>query len=87
MVWFASVFVSHLCSTVLTNKSTTPSIIQALLGPGNSGGPLLDTKGRLIGINFVGNEDLGQGFAIAVDTAKRVVSQLIHNGHAERTTT
>jgi 2-alkenal reductase len=53
---------------------------------GNSGGPLFDARGRVIGINAqirsqsgTGN-DSGVGFAIPIDAAKRSVSQLIDKG-------
>jgi 2-alkenal reductase len=54
---------------------------------GNSGGPLLDARGRVVGINAqirsqngTGN-DSGVGFAIPIDVAKRSVQQLIAKGH------
>jgi S1-C subfamily serine protease len=54
---------------------------------GNSGGPLFDARGRVIGINAqirsqngTGN-DSGVGFAIPIDAAKRSVQQLIAKGH------
>src|SRR5207247_1048498 len=53
---------------------------------GNSGGPLLDARGRVVGINAqirsqtgTGN-DSGVGFAIPIDAAKRSVAQLIEKG-------
>jgi putative serine protease PepD len=65
----------------------------AAINPGNSGGPLVDAQGRVIGINSaiatVGGQGLGSGdqggnigvgFAIPVDQAKRVAEQLINNG-------
>jgi len=54
---------------------------------GNSGGPLLDARGRVVGINAQirsqnGNgNDSGVGFAIPIDAAKRSVQQLIEKGH------
>jgi len=53
---------------------------------GNSGGPLFDARGRVIGINAQirsqsGNgNDSGVGFAIPIDAAKRSVGQLIEKG-------
>ncbi|MCX7974052.1 MAG: trypsin-like peptidase domain-containing protein [Candidatus Aminicenantes bacterium] len=56
----------------------------AAINPGNSGGPLLDSKGRLIGVNTAivspSGAYAGIGFAIPVDTVKRVVPQLIKYG-------
>jgi S1-C subfamily serine protease len=69
---------------------TMKSIIQidAALNRGNSGGPLLDTRGRLIGMNTAiassTGENTGVGFAIPVDAVKRVVPQLIATGKVVR---
>jgi len=56
----------------------------AAINRGNSGGPLLDSQGRLIGINTAiyspTGTSAGVGFAIPVDTAKRVVPELIAHG-------
>ncbi len=53
----------------------------ASINPGNSGGPLLDATGRLIGINTaIYAHGQGIGFAIPIDTARRVVEQLIAHG-------
>src|SRR3982751_5579019 len=60
----------------------------ASINPGNSGGPLLDKFGRMIGINSQilspAGGSVGVGFAIPVNTAKRVVPQLIQNGSVSR---
>lgn len=62
------------------------NIIQtdAAIHPGNSGGPLLDSSGRLIGVNTIAYTipELGTsfGFAIPVDTVKRIVPLLIRDG-------
>jgi len=64
----------------------------AAINPGNSGGPLLDSRGRLIGINTAilapsrGGQagSIGIGFAIPVDTVRRVVSQIIRYGRVVR---
>ena len=53
----------------------------AAINPGNSGGPLLDSRGRVIGVNTAirtGAENIG--FAVPVDTVKRVVPELIEKG-------
>jgi S1-C subfamily serine protease len=69
---------------------TMKSMIQidAALNRGNSGGPLLDTRGRLIGMNTAiassTGENTGVGFAIPVDAVKRVVPQLITTGKVSR---
>lgn len=76
----------------LPSKSgrTMRSIIQvdAALNRGNSGGPLLDSRGRLIGMNTAiassTGENTGVGFAIPVNTIRRVVPQLIRDGKVVR---
>lgn len=58
------------------------------INPGNSGGPLLDTQGRIVGINTTiystSGSSAGIGFAVPVNTAKRVVSELIQYGKVNR---
>lgn len=60
----------------------------ASINPGNSGGPLLDKFGRMIGINSQilsrSGGSVGVGFAIPVNTAKRIIPQLIENGYVIR---
>jgi serine protease Do len=53
----------------------------ASINPGNSGGPLLDADGDLIGINTAIYQGAnGIGFAIPIDTARRVVEELLRHG-------
>ena len=47
----------------------------ATINPGNSGGPLVDKDGKLVGINYAGNQ-VDQYFAIGADLAKVKVEQL-----------
>jgi S1-C subfamily serine protease len=55
------------------------------LNPGNSGGPLVDSRGRVIGINTA-MISMAQGisFAVPVNTAKWVVSELLTRGKVRR---
>jgi putative serine protease PepD len=64
----------------------------AAINPGNSGGPLLDMEGKVIGINSAiarvpgsaapSGGNIGLGFAIPSDQARRTADQLIATGHA-----
>jgi len=60
----------------------------ASINPGNSGGPLLDSNGDMIGINTMiysqSGGSIGIGFAVPVDTARRVVPDLIEFGTVRR---
>ena len=61
----------------------------AAINPGNSGGPLLDADGRVIGVNSqiassAARQSSGVGFAVPVDTVKKIVPQLIQGGDIER---
>ncbi|MFI4875702.1 MAG: S1C family serine protease [Blastopirellula sp. JB062] len=69
---------------------TMKAIIQidAALNRGNSGGPLFDSNGRLIGMNTAiasrTGENTGVGFAIPAATIRRVAPQLISSGKVTR---
>ena len=60
----------------------------AAINPGNSGGPLVNLRGELVGINTAivtrSGGDQGIGFAIPVDLARDVLSQLIESGEVRR---
>jgi 2-alkenal reductase len=57
----------------------------AAVNPGNSGGPLLDSSGHVVGVNTAiispSGSNAGIGFAIPIDIVNRVVPQLIRDGH------
>jgi len=65
---------------------TTPDVIQtdAAVNPGNSGGPLLNRHGEVIGINAQirsdSRQNSGVGFAVPINIAKLVVPDLIESG-------
>jgi S1-C subfamily serine protease len=60
----------------------------ASINPGNSGGPLIDARGRMIGVTTMiyspSGGSIGIGFAVPVNTAKRVVAELIEYGKVRR---
>ncbi len=66
------------------------SIIQtdAAMNPGNSGGPLLDTGGRMVGMNVAiatkTGQSAGLGFAIPINRIRQIVPQLIAHGKVVR---
>ena len=70
--------------------STFENFIQtdAAINPGNSGGALVDTEGRLVGINTAiysrSGGSLGIGFAIPVDSARGVMESLLRDGQVTR---
>ena len=73
-------------------KRVIRSIIQidAALNQGNSGGPLLNSRGELIGMNTAiatrSGDNAGIGFSIPINTIRRVVPQLIATGRVQRPT-
>jgi 2-alkenal reductase len=68
---------------------SNPDVIQtdAAINPGNSGGPLLDSRGRVVGVNTAIRSNTGAnagiGFAVPVNTVKRIVPSLISEGAYE----
>src|SRR5205823_6455090 len=57
----------------------------AALNPGNSGGPLLDAEGRVVGINTaVVREAQGLCFAVPSSTASFVVAEILRHGRVRR---
>jgi S1-C subfamily serine protease len=73
------------------NQLSISHVIQtdAALNHGNSGGPLLDAQGEVVGVNAqietggVSQGNVGIGFAIPINTVKDVVAQLIKHGDVE----
>ena len=82
-----------------SSSSANPTVLDAIqtdaaVNPGNSGGPLVDLAGQVIGVNSaiasLGSNasgssqsgSIGVGFAIPIDQAKVIAGQLIKTGHA-----
>ena len=70
-----------------SGQRTVYDVIQtdAAINPGNSGGPLLDSQGQVIGVNTAiyspSGGSVGVGFAIPVDTVRRVIESIIEKGY------
>jgi 2-alkenal reductase len=77
---------AHRAIASLTSRYTITDAIQtdAPINQGNSGGPLLDARGRAIGINAQIRSESGLnegvGFAVPINTARRSMRQLIRSG-------
>jgi putative serine protease PepD len=78
----------HRTMTAPNNFSINDSIqTDAAINHGNSGGPLLNAQGRVIGVNAQIESDSGGndgvGFAIPSNTVRSIVSQLVETGEVE----
>ncbi|CAB5112616.1 MAG: trypsin-like serine protease [Actinobacteria bacterium] len=89
--------VSALNRPVTTGTTGAESFVNAIqtdaaINPGNSGGALLDSSGRIIGVNSAiaslssdgTSGNIGLGFSIPFNEAKRVVDELIATGKSTR---
>lgn len=89
--------VSALNRPVTAGSFGTESFVNAIqtdaaINPGNSGGALLDSQGRIIGVNSAiatlssggTSGSIGLGFAIPINEAKRVVDELVATGRSTR---
>ena len=60
----------------------------APINPGNSGGALVNMRGELVGINTAifstGGGNVGIGFAVPINMARRVMDQIVEHGHVRR---
>jgi S1-C subfamily serine protease len=72
------------------NGFSISNVIQtdAAINPGNSGGPLINAAGQVVGVNSQietagGGGNVGIGFAIPINTARDVITQLEQNGDVQ----
>lgn len=78
--------VSGLNRSIQTEKGVIENLIQtdASINRGNSGGPLLNNQGKVIGINTAKTQSgEGLGFAIPINEAKIIIEEVIENGNFE----
>ena len=81
--------ISGLDRTIKTEKATMTGLIQtdASINSGNSGGPLLNESGQVIGINTAKtSEGESLGFAIPINQAKEIIQSVIKDGSYEKVT-
>ena len=80
----------RLLAGLAQNRYAIQDFIQtdAAINPGNSGGPLVNVRGDVIGINAAIASETGfysgYGFAIPINLARTVMTQIIATGHVER---
>ena len=72
----------------ITIDNTTMRLLQTdtAINPGNSGGGMFNTSGQLVGVvnaKSAGEEIEGLGFAIPIDTAKKVIEDLVGHGYVK----
>ncbi|MDA3039575.1 MAG: trypsin-like peptidase domain-containing protein [Actinomycetota bacterium] len=70
--------VSNLTASGETNWASVDSVLEhdARIRGGNSGGPLVDEGGRIVGFNYAGNDSSDQNYAISGDLAQPIIDQL-----------
>lgn len=79
--------ISAVRKNIKTGQTEIDDVIQtdAAINPGNSGGPLLNSDGEMIGINTVifspSGGNVGIGFAIPINTAKKNLAELLTKGY------
>jgi putative serine protease PepD len=81
-----SSIVSALDRTLSSPGESLSGLLQtdAAINPGNSGGALVDTAGRVVGVNVAiattgqDSGNIGVGFAIPVNTVQTIVDQIVH---------
>lgn len=81
--------ISGLDRTIKTEQATMTGLIQtdASINSGNSGGPLLNESGQVIGINTAKtSEGESLGFAIPINQAKEIIKSVIKSGSYEKVT-
>ena len=61
-----------------TNWASVPAVIEhdARIRPGNSGGPLVDNEGKIVGVNYAGNDQYDLNYAIRGQDAEPVIEKL-----------
>lgn len=73
-------------TTTTRLRRPLPDLIQtdAALNPGNSGGPLLNSKGEVVGVNTAVQIPSGLGFAVPTDILRGILTDLMEPGELKR---